>query len=395
MSMPASFRSSVNRSTVAGAHGKPRPFTTSYTLKGSRMLQPSKPPSIPLPSTPSSSSNETPTARPRAHTISSSRLARSSSSSPKDNPQKRHSIVSKTVGRSSPLSKDPATPLRSTNSSSSSSSSSSTPTLTKTVPSSEAGQIGIDIDSASVDELRKALRLRNQHYGGTYSRKEYVENKVAELEKELSRKQSEIKGLSWIVKNEEYDPSSTMQSGSRTPSLLERERSDDSSTRSSIPTPSSFVRLPLHQLRQGEDSGAESNPTSQSEWGSGTSGAEDDLGKCQQSDVSCFRQTARIRAGSDTSEMVSDGPYLGKPNKRSSTSSSFTAASSSPPTSPEPTSVNFPSQNLNPIPESRPSSVVPGSRKSTRGSGDPLEFLSDLWGNLLPQANHKANPSLQ
>ncbi|KAJ4489476.1 hypothetical protein C8J55DRAFT_300931 [Lentinula edodes] len=405
MSMPVSFRSVT-------ALDKHRSLISSHSVrsttksKSSRITLPSKPPSIPLPATPSSdeisSLSQTQAFRQRAHTIASSRnssvVERSSGSSRANSTLKQNPATVRALGISSSLSRDSTIQTHGTDrNSSSSSSASSTPTPTKTFPNMKTLQI--NVDTASIEELRKALRYCNQQFeelSGCLIRmtethateKRDWEEKIAELEREGIRRDKEIQGLTWLVKNtpahstssSDTKTNTSLQSGSRTPSLLEmeKERSDDSSIRSSIPTPSSFVRLPINRLLQSEDS--ESYPTSTSEWGSGTSGAEDET---QMATIRPKRTMRKLKlvesvnkslpaarsmsprqpgsgAGMDVSVHAFDTSY---PRKRSSASSSFTVASSSS-ISPNqsPTSITFPPlQILNPIPESR---LVSDSKES-------------------------------
>ncbi|KAJ3750145.1 hypothetical protein DFH05DRAFT_36206 [Lentinula detonsa] len=292
MSMPTSFRSA----TVLDKHRSLVSSNSVRTPKSriSRMKLPSKPPSIPLPATPpsselSSSLLNSQVLRQRAYTIASSHTSSNfeqssgSASLKATSPSKQHSIAFTALGQTSSLSRESTIQIHTTDRNSSSSSSSSTPTLTKSFPKLE--KLHIDIDTASTEELREALRYRNQQLEELSDRllqiaethaieKRAWEEKIAELERDALRREKEIKGLARLVKHAPGDR--TNPSGSRTPSLveMERERSDDSSVRSSIPTPSSSVRLPLNRLLQSEDS--ESYPTSTSEWGSGTSGAEDE-----------------------------------------------------------------------------------------------------------------------
>ncbi|KAJ4494321.1 hypothetical protein C8R41DRAFT_919289 [Lentinula lateritia] len=405
MSMPVSFRSVT-------ALDKHRSLISSHSVrsttksKSSRITLPSKPPSIPLPATPSSdeisSLSQMQAFRQRAHTIASSRNSsvpeRSSGSSRANSALKQNPTTVRALGKSSSLSRDSTIQTHGTDrNSSSSSSASSTPTPTKTFPNMKTLQI--DVDTASIEELRKALRYCNQQFeelSGCLLRmtethateKRDWEEKIAELEREGIRRDKEIQGLTWLVKNtpahstssSDTKTNTSLQSGSRTPSLLEmeKERSDDSSIRSSIPTPSSFVRLPINRLLQSEDS--ESYPTSTSEWGSGTSGAEDET---QMATIRPKRTMRKLKlvesvnkslpaarsmsprqpgsgAGMDVSVHAFDTSY---PRKRSSASSSFTVASSSSISSNQsPTSITFPPlQILNPIPESR---LVSDSKES-------------------------------
>lgn len=402
MSMPTSFRSTAKATSGLGRSGileKRRSLATSYHSKAaersappSQISQPSKPPSYPLPATPSPSSSPTssptqsPGQRPRAHTISSGRSSSpltqpSRPSSRVTSPLKRNNTTSKTFERSSPVSRDPTAQSQITDrNSSSSSSSSSTPTLTKILPRSTP--VEIDIDNSSADELRKALRHCMQQFDELSSQIVKIteahtaeritwEKRLLELEREAERREKEITGLTWLVKNDQRGRASsvsniaTTQTGSRTPSLVEMERSDDSSARSSLPTPSSSIKLPLNRLLQGEDSGAESYPTSTSEWGSGNSGAEDEsqiatmkprramrrlrLVESAYNSVPITRPIPLKQPGPGSDVSGSDVSYLLKPSKRSSVSSSYSVSSDH-----SATSLTFPpSQTLIPIPESQ------------------------------------------
>ncbi|KAJ3790268.1 hypothetical protein GGU10DRAFT_340957 [Lentinula aff. detonsa] len=387
MSMPTSFRS-------ATALDKHRSLVSSNSVRTpksriSRMKLPSKPPSIPLPATPpsselSSSLSNSQVLRQRAHTIASSHTSSNfehfsgSASLKAPSPSKQNSIAFTVLGKTSSLSRESTIQIHTTDRNSSSSSSSSTPTLTKSFPKLE--KLHIDIDTASTEELREALRYRNQQFEELSDRllqiaethaieKRAWEEKIAELERDALRREKEIKGLARLVKHAPGDR--TNPSGSRTPSLveMERERSDDSSVRSSIPTPSSSVRLPLNRLLQSEDS--ESYPTSTSEWGSGTSGAEDEtqmatikprrtmrklkLVESVNRSLPASRSMSLKQPGSGLVQDISG--YASDPRKRSSASSS---SSISPDHSP--TSLVFPaSQLLNPIPESH---LVSGSKEN-------------------------------
>ncbi|KAJ3838208.1 hypothetical protein F5878DRAFT_642178 [Lentinula raphanica] len=224
-----------------------------------------------------------------------------------------------------------------------------------------------DIDTATTEELREALRSRNQQYKDITDRllqltethvaeKRTWEQKLVALEGELLKKGQELTALARLV--------GATPLSSRTSSFaeLERERSDDSSVRSSIPTPSSSIRLPLNRQPQNEES--ESYAYSTLEWGSGTSGAEDET---QMAPIKPSRMMMRKlklvdsvnktllaahsmplrQTGSGLAHDLSENdPSFSR--KRSSASSS----SSTPPDY-SPTSLVFPASHiLNPIPES-------------------------------------------
>ncbi|KIK63782.1 hypothetical protein GYMLUDRAFT_71900 [Collybiopsis luxurians FD-317 M1] len=390
MSMPTSFGSAGRTLSGKGVLEKRRSLATTSIRDSeklrSRIAQPSRPPTIPLPATPTHPReiSPSPVPRQRAHTISAGRtvpLGRSSSSLPRVGvPVQRDISSSKGDGRPPPLAKDPTSQVPGADRNSSSSSSSSTPTLTKVIPNVQT--LEIDIESASIDELREALRDRNKQIEELSNNllritEEHAADqtvwaeKIMELQKEVARKEEQIKALSLWMKNMHVlssgniDPN-TAEQGSRTPSLLEieRERSDDSS-RSSLPTPASSIRLPLHKiLSQGEDSGADSNPTSNSDWG--TSGAEDEAATKPRRSMRRLKLVESVNRsrslkqpgsgalslGSNASNII-PGSYLSKQNKHSSISSSNSFAASSASDS-SPTSITFPAaQHLIPIPESR------------------------------------------
>ncbi|KAJ8082193.1 hypothetical protein PM082_008040 [Marasmius tenuissimus] len=253
---------------------------------------PSKPPTIPLPATPN-------VGRPRASTLSNS------ASNPSQTALKRHNSASSHALLSSSPSSLASTPTEapranvdgahtakspdhSSQSSSSSSASSSTLTLTRT-QYPQIQPLDIEIDTASPDELRRALRKRNmqlenlanhiQNVSEIHAQeKAQLEKHIADLERDIERRDKEIKGLNWVVRNgaEGGEHVSGTPRSLATPDL-ERERSDDSSAHSTrIATPSSFVRLPVYRHLHPEDSGAESYVTSgaESARNSSTSGPE-------------------------------------------------------------------------------------------------------------------------
>ncbi|KAK7058862.1 hypothetical protein VNI00_001486 [Paramarasmius palmivorus] len=240
-----------------------------------------EPPTIPLPATPRASMSTSPSVRQRAR----AQTVVSSTSKPvRDEVSlKRHSSASSKVLLSSiPRSQEASdasrtgTPTDSTDKnrlSNSSTSSSSTPTVTKSL-FPQLQPTTIDIDSASIEELRAAIRQSNAQFkelGGFLVKqmdmhsqeKALLEKKISSLEGEILRRDKEIKGLKWLIKG----PRASESSGS----LLQTDRStatpdisDDSSARSSYPiTPTSSIRLPVYVAS--EDSGAESYATSGAE----------------------------------------------------------------------------------------------------------------------------------
>jgi hypothetical protein len=161
----------------------------------SRMKPPSnpirsRPPSMPLPRTPTLSAPPPVVPLPLLPQISYTELEATST-------QKliaRHRAHTILVGGNSPLPADQPTPNTRAISS---------------PPSMDISGVYLDIDTASASQLRVALRTRNQHF------EDYVlkatethvtevtklEKKVLTLEKEVARKDKELKGLRWIINN--------------------------------------------------------------------------------------------------------------------------------------------------------------------------------------------------
>ncbi|KAF7330820.1 hypothetical protein MVEN_02421200 [Mycena venus] len=84
--------------------------------------------------------------------------------------------------------------------------------LAKKVAEEPSGKENFDMDKASPDQLRQALKLRNQQFDELASylltltdahvaEKQVLLKKVASLEQEAGRLKNEIKGLTWLVQN--------------------------------------------------------------------------------------------------------------------------------------------------------------------------------------------------
>ncbi|KAJ7163794.1 hypothetical protein C8R43DRAFT_253451 [Mycena crocata] len=162
--------------------------------------------------------------------------------------------------------------------------------LTKKAAEEPSGKENFEMDKASADQLRQALTLRNQQFDELASyllkitdthvaERHALLKKVASLEQEATRRENEIKGLTWLVTNNTRPGSSgsigmlpNTASKSTSALLLELESGGK---------PSSFSHS-----NAAEDSGAESHQTTsgaeesyresgpESMWGSGTSGGE-------------------------------------------------------------------------------------------------------------------------
>ncbi|KAL0071254.1 hypothetical protein AAF712_001820 [Marasmius tenuissimus] len=352
---------------------------------------PSKPPTIPLPATPN-------VGRPRASTLSNS------ASNPSQTALKRHNSASSHALLSSSPSSLASTPTEapranvdgahtakspdhSSQSSSSSSASSSTLTLTRT-QYPQIQPLDIEIDTASPDELRRALRKRNmqlenlanhiQNVSEIHAQeKAQLEKHIADLERDIERRDKEIKGLNWVVRNgaEGGEHVSGTPRSLATPDL-ERERSDDSSAHSTrIATPSSFVRLPVYRHLHPEDSGAESYVTSgaESARNSSTSGPESgDLLSKPKRAVRKLKLVESFNRNNSLSQPFApkqpDGsviPYFSRPRHTSTPSIYSTSSSGSSPFS-SPTSVTFSAAavGLTSIPEARPATANSPSTNS-------------------------------
>ncbi|KAJ7047801.1 hypothetical protein C8F04DRAFT_1060154 [Mycena alexandri] len=243
---------------------------------------PSDPPSSALPVIPSSStmsrkSNGSPSlgfpvaTRQRAHTLSgapSSPLPISPSSSPSPLstlPSRR--ITKSTIGGSTPAAAFPNKGVE-----------------------EPSGKENLDMDKASAEQLRQALALRNQQFDELASyllkiteahvaEKHALLKKVASLEQEATRRENEIKGLTWLVTNNPRPGSSGPGSlgmpnlASRSTSALELESEGQLSSGFSASNPADDSGTESHQTLSGaEESHRESGP--ESVWGSGTSGGE-------------------------------------------------------------------------------------------------------------------------
>ncbi|KAF9260603.1 hypothetical protein L218DRAFT_576933 [Marasmius fiardii PR-910] len=229
-------------------------------------------------------------------------------------------------------------------SSGSGSSGSSTQTLTL-IP--EIQPLDINLDTASADELRLALRQRNMQLANLakYLRnvmeihaqeKEGLEKRIADLERERDGMGAWARARSL---------------GAPTPDL-EKEKSDDSSVHSSstrLPTPSPSIRLPIYRrLNIDElDSGGESYTSAGSgAEGSGTSGAESQSFAMASKPRRAMKKLRLVEHFYNVSASTHSSAYPStyRPSSTSSfysTSSSGSGSGSSPFSSP--VSVTFPS----------------------------------------------------
>ncbi|KAJ7179568.1 hypothetical protein C8R46DRAFT_1074113 [Mycena filopes] len=78
-----------------------------------------------------------------------------------------------------------------------------TPVAPGKVGDEPTGKENLDLEKASAEQLRQALALRNQQFDelASYLLKITEAHKVASLEQDATRKDNEIKGLTWLVTN--------------------------------------------------------------------------------------------------------------------------------------------------------------------------------------------------
>ncbi|KAJ7477188.1 hypothetical protein B0H11DRAFT_2030155 [Mycena galericulata] len=228
--------------------------------------------------------------------------------------------------------------------------------LAKRVSEETSGKENFDMEKASIEQLRQALALRNQQFDELASyllkiteahvaEKHELLKKVAMLEQEATRRENEIKGLTWLVTNNTRPGSSgsiglLSNTASKSTSALELENTADKRSSGVKPTPSFNHSNPSedsgtesHQTASGaEDSYRESGPESMR--GSGTSGGESSsssgMRKVKRNHTlmtSFYRSSAR---GSRPEAAPPTTPqYMSSPSTKRSSLSSFGTSSSS------------------------------------------------------------------
>ncbi|KAJ7499388.1 hypothetical protein FB451DRAFT_1205282 [Mycena latifolia] len=229
--------------------------------------------------------------------------------------------------------------------------------LAKKVTEESSGKENFDMETASADQLRQALALRNQQFDELASyllkiteahvaEKHALLKKVASLEQEATRRENEIKGLTWLVTNNSrpgMGMGMSSSTASKSTSALGLEHTADKQSSGAKPS-STFSHS-----NSAEDSGAESHQTTsgaeesyresgpESIWGSGTSGGESSsssgVRKVKRNHTlmsSFYRSSAKsARPGAEFAAPMTL-PYSPSPStKRSSISSFGTTPSSS------------------------------------------------------------------
>ena len=330
----------------------------------SRMKPPSnpirsRPPSMPLPQTPvpsvpppdvllysirqtsntelDATSTQKPIARPRAHTIGS-------------------------VGNS-PLPADQPT------------------MATLSPPSTDIPEANFDMDTASAPQLRAALGTRNQQYDelATYMLKvteahatevTNLEKKVLALEKEVARKDKELKGLRWIINNGDSSQPQPLSTGVLNHSLL-----SPTSTLSESEDNSRIIPGASRRLYYQSDSGTESHAESIRSAASGSESVSSFRRKSLRKPSTLAEITYNLCHTGSTRRPSKLPPGLGAekipemPNKRSSLSSVSPSPSSST-SSLLPPSPSITMSSLSAIPEGPPSALRPSLRYD---NSDPEE----------------------
>ncbi|KAF8902620.1 hypothetical protein CPB84DRAFT_1775825 [Gymnopilus junonius] len=358
------------RSSVAIASG-PASESSSSSMR-SRMKQPSarpqgRPPSVPLPLLPSSIPPTPPPSSPPSSPLPEPPANISQPSKVQtDVPQKIHvrarahtisSVNNAPIPLSPPLSLSRTTsPLAS---------------ASTIVPRASGGTL--DIDNASTNELRQALKSRNKEYEeleasilkmteAHAAQVASLEKKIALLEKEARKRETQIKGFTWLLNDGEAPQQS--RSAASGPSAASRFASRAIVAGGSLSDHDGYRTSPLSPRRFAyqSDSGAESHATSgaESHRVSGASGSE--------STSSMFRKSKlrRLYLTGDTSpppanseKPLPEAPYSGK---RSSMSS------------------------VSPSPSSSTSSLLPPSPSITMSSLSAIPEASDPGGTLrLPR----------
>ncbi len=225
----------------------------------------------------------------------------------------------------------------------------------------------LDINLASVEQLRQALKDRSQRVDqllkaakAHLSEKTDLEQKIALLEKEAARREKEILGLTWLVNNRGAAESPMILAASKSTSALQAEKS------TFIPSSPSVSKNPAYRyLNTDYDSGAESHQTS---GGESTTAVRTPRPK-RYSKVPVkptLSQRSSLRNGGGSDISIPSVPTL---DKRASVSSvAFSAASTSsissliPPSPSTSTLSVIPEGDLPPVPRRQASLPSPSSR---------------------------------
>ncbi|KAK0220975.1 hypothetical protein EDD85DRAFT_862770 [Armillaria nabsnona] len=362
ISMPITSASGTDKrsSMTSWLHNESR--RSKSMIRSSKQSVPNQPPTIPLPATPGPSQT-VPTqlsslgysgTRPRAVTLSSSASARANiATSPL-------STASLPPRHSKSISRD----------------------RKSTDENAKKENAAFNIETATVDQLRQALILRDQQLDELASyllkvtqnhvtEKNALEKKIASLEREAARREKEIKGLTWLVSSSRIPGNVPLSStGSKSAPALESDKNSKGDTSSVIKSPAY-----KHINSDYDDSGAESYPTSRTESARGSlSGGESSSSPSQQ--VKSYRLAPKLgllrgsslRMGSTRLALESDRKDVPKVDKRASVSSFASSAASSSlsgsssmmlPSSPSTTTLSAIPEGPPPVPPKKPTSRDP------------------------------------
>ncbi|KAK0469122.1 uncharacterized protein EV420DRAFT_1472409 [Desarmillaria tabescens] len=362
ISMPVTSASGTDKrsSMTSWLHNESR--RSKSMIRSSMQSVPNQPPTIPLPATPGPSQtlparlSSLPYSgtRPRAVTLSSS-------ASPRANIATSPLPTSLPPRHSKSISRD-----------------------RKSTDENAKKEISaFDIETATADQLRQALVLRDQQLEELASyllkvtqnhvtEKNALEKKIASLEREAARREKEIKGLTWLVSSNRIQGSVQLSStGSRSTPALESDKNSKGDTTSSV------IKSPTykHINSDYDDSGAESYPTSRTESARGSlSGGESSSSPSQQ--VKSYKLAPKLgllrgsslRMGSTRLALESDRKDVPKVDKRASVSSFASSAASSSlsgsssmmlPSSPSTTTLSAIPEGPPPVPPKKPMSRDP------------------------------------
>ena len=243
-------------------------------------------------------------------------------------------------------------------------------TATLTPPSTDIPEANFDIDTASAPQLRAALISRNQRYDelATYVLKvtevhatevANLEKKVLTLEKDVARKDKELKGLRWIINNGDSSQPQTLSTG-----VLNRDHSPLSQTLSEPEDNSRIIPGASRRLYYQSDSGTESHAESIRSAASGSDSVSSFRHKSLRKPSTLtevtynFYHTGSPRRPSKKAPGLGAEKVLEMPNKRSSLSSVSPSPSSST-SSLLPPSPSITMSSLSAIPEGPPSALRP------------------------------------
>ena len=356
--LPSSLQrhpSSVTRSVQSSEN-------VNATSMRSRMRPPSnprsRPPSIPLPQTPVPSAPPPEVVLSSLRQTSSTELETTTAQKPIACPRAR-TIESVDI---SPLLADQPQ---------------ATPNITATLtpPSTDIPEANFDIDTASAPQLRAALISRNQRYDelATYVLKvtevhatevANLEKKVLTLEKDVARKDKELKGLRWIINNGDSSQPQPLPAGVLNHALL----SPTSTLSESDPDTPKVMFGASRRRNYQSDSGTESHAESIRSAASGSESASSFRHKSLRKPSTLAEVTYNFYRNASSRRSSKLPPGLGgekltpeTPNKRSSLSSVSPSPSSST-SSLLPPSPSITMSSLSAIPEGPPSALRPSMR---------------------------------